>query len=216
MAGDHRSGGKLDRIILIPITNVDGRARVRSGCCALGQERDVQEYFNTGGWKDGKLIGWPTCKEFIPLDFSKAQFPGGYPNDAGVNFQHDDFFGHPQPETRALFDLTARERPDIILNMHTGGPWTTLLREFIEPALTPAFEGLYRQVHTALTVAKLRATDDVAREADPARVKVGAFNLSTALNLNCGALAVLIESPSHAARPRFGTASCLSIRRTTW
>ncbi|MCW5976866.1 MAG: hypothetical protein KIT09_02255 [Bryobacteraceae bacterium] len=194
------AASKLDRIILVPITNVDGRARVPFRMLRhWGKDETVPEYFNTGGWKDGKLIGWPTCKEFIPLDFTKTQFPGGYPNDAGVNIQHDDFFGRPQPETRALFDLAAIERPDIILNMHTGGPWTMLLREFIEAPLMPVFEDLYRRVHTALTVAGLRATTDAARESDPSRMRLGAFNLSTALNLHCGALAVLIESPSHAA-----------------
>ena len=75
--------------------------------------------------------------------------------------------------------------------------YTMLLREFIEPGLNPAFEELYRRTHTALTVAKLRATEDQAREADPSRVKQSPFNLSTALNLNCGALTILVESPSH-------------------
>ena len=194
------AAAKLDRIILIPITNVDGRARVPFRMLRnWGRDTTVQEYFNTGGWKDGQLIGWPTCKQYIPLDFSKTGFPGGYPNDAGVNIQHDDFFGHPQPETRALFELSARERPDLILNMHTGGDFTTLLREFVEPSLTPAFEELYKRVHTALTLARLRSSDDVAKETDSSRVKLSTFNLSTALNLNSGALAVLIESPSHAA-----------------
>lgn len=33
---------------------------------------------------------------------------------------HDDFFGQVQPETRILFDLTGREKPDLMLNMHCG------------------------------------------------------------------------------------------------
>jgi hypothetical protein len=201
------AAAKLDRIILIPITNVDGRARVPYRMLRnWGPNDQVQEYFNTGGVKDGKLLGYPNCKQYIPLDFSTVVFPGGYPNDAGVNIQHDDFFGHPQPETRALLDLVARERPDLTLNMHTGGDFMSLSREFIEPSLTPAFEELFRRVHTALTLAKLQATDDVTREADPSRVKLGVYNLDTAINLNSGALAVLIESPSHAASPakRYG------------
>jgi hypothetical protein len=201
------AAAKLDRIILIPITNVDGRARVPYRMLRnWGPNVQVQEYFNTGGLKDGKLLGYPNCKQFIPLDFSMVAFPGGYPNDAGVNIQHDDFFGHPQPETLALLELVARERPDLTLNVHTGGSFMTLLREFNEPSLTPAFDELFRRVHTALTLAKLEATDDVAREADPARATLGVYNLDTAINLNSGALAVLIESPSHAASPakRYG------------
>ena len=188
----------LDRIIIVPITNVDGRARVPVRTQRhRGSDFTVHEYFNTGGRPDGKIIGWPQCKEFIPLDFSKTQFPGGYPNGAGVNIQHDDFFGRPQPETRALFELTARERPDLILNMHTGAAFTTMLRPFIEPALTPAFEALFRRVQTRLTLEKLQSSDDVSKEADPARQRMSGYNLDTALNLHSGALAVLIESPSH-------------------
>jgi len=188
----------LDRIIIVPITNVDGRARVPVRTQRhRGSDFTVHEYFNTGGRPDGKIIGWPQCKEFIPLDFSKTQFPGGYPNGAGVNIQHDDFFGRPQPETRALFELTARERPDLILNMHTGAAFTTMLRPFIEPALTPAFEALFRRVQTRLTLEKLQSSDEVSKEADPARQRMSGYNLDTALNLHSGALAVLIESPSH-------------------
>jgi hypothetical protein len=201
------AAAQLDRIILIPITNVDGRARVPYRMLRnWGPNSEVQEYFNTGGWKNGKLIGYPNCKQYIPLDFSTVGFPGGYPNDAGVNFQHDDFLVHPQPETRALLDLTARERPDLTLNMHTGGNFTGMAREVLEPSLMPVQDEFFRRLHTALTLAKLRPSDDVAREADPSRERLGVYNLDTALNLNSGALAMLIESPSHAASPamRYG------------
>jgi hypothetical protein len=191
----------LDRIILIPITNVDGRTRVplRMGR-HRGEDETVPEYFNTGGWPDGKIIGWPDCKQFIPLDFTRTQFPGGYPNDAGVNIQHDDFFGRRQPETEALFELTARERPDLILNMHTGAVFPLMHRPLAEPALTPVFEALFRRVQARLSAENLQASDDPDKEGDPARVKTPSpYNLDTALNLHCGALSVVIESPSHAA-----------------
>ena len=72
-----RAAERLDRILLIPITNVDGRARVPIRMLRhWGRNSDVQEYFNTGGWKDGKLLGWPQCKQYIPLDFSTVGFPG--------------------------------------------------------------------------------------------------------------------------------------------
>lgn len=188
----------LDRIILLPIVNGDGRSRVplRMGS-HRGSDYTVAEYFNTGGRPDGSLIGWPQCKEYIPLDFSKTQFPGGYPNDAGVNIQHDDFFGNPQPETRALFTLAASERPDLTMNMHTGATFVHPLRSFIEPALHSSFEGVYRGIMTALTKAGLQATDDPAKEADPNRERLSVFNLDSAINMHCGALTVLVESPSH-------------------
>ncbi len=189
----------LDRIILIPITNVDGRARVP---LRMEPFRDgggtVHEYLNTGGWPDGKLIGWPTVKEFIPLDFSKTAFPGGYPNDAGVNVQHDDFLGRRQPETEALLDLAALERPDLILNLHTGATYPLMHRPFAEAALMPAYENLFRRVQGRLAVEGLQRTEDPAAEGDAAKKNVQSdYNLDTALNLHCGALSVVIESPSH-------------------
>jgi hypothetical protein len=156
---------------------------------------------NTGGWSDGHLIGWPDCKVYIPLDFSRTQFPGGYPNDNGINIMHDDFLGTRQPETQALFELAARERPDLILNLHTGAGsenyYTRMLRPVAEEALTPAFNGLYRAVQTALARAGLQASGDPAVEADPAHAPRNGYNLDTALNFHCGALSVVVESPSH-------------------
>jgi hypothetical protein len=188
----------LDRVIVIPILNADGRSRVplRMGL-HRGTDHTVAEYFNTGGHPDGSLIGWPDCKEFIPIEIERTQFPGGYPNDAGVNVQHDDFFGRPQPETRALLDLAAAERPDLTMNMHTGATFIHPLRSVIEPVLTPTFEALYRMVMTKLTAAGLQASDNASVEADPARERPSVFNLDSALNLHCGSLSVLIESPSH-------------------
>ncbi len=196
------AASKIERLILIPLTNPDGRKRVP---VRMLVHRDtsyiVTEYLNTGGKPDGTLIGWPQVKEFIPLDFKTTRFPGGYPNDAGVNIMHDDFMGKVQPETQALLDLTARERPDIIINMHTGAPtrdyFIRMHRPFGEEALRKAFEGLYQAVHTGLALSGLQGTRDPAVEADLSRVPNGVYNLDTALDLHCGALSVVIESPSH-------------------
>jgi hypothetical protein len=190
---------KLDRIIILPVANVDGRSRVPLRMMPHQRtDHTLSEYFNTGGKLDGTIIGWPQCKRDIPVDFSKVQFPGGYPNDAGVNFQHDDFMGRRQPETTALLELAARERPDVTLNMHTGAVFMHPLRPFLEPVLTPAFEDMYRRIMSGLTRAGLQRTDDVAREANPARERISVFNLDSALNMHCGSLSVLVESPSHA------------------
>ena len=193
----------LDRLIIIPVTNVDGRARVplRMGLYRSSDET-IPEYFNTGGRPDGQNIGWPACKQFIPLDFSRTQFPGGYPNDAGVNIQHDDFFGRRQPETEALFDLTRRERPDLVLNMHSGAVFPLMYRPFVEPILGPVFDELFRRTHTRLALEGLQQSGDPGTEANPARVKPPfsfAYDLDTALNLHSGALVVTYEVPFHSA-----------------
>ena len=188
---------KLDRLVLIPIVNPDGRARIpiRMGA-HQGSDNTVHEYLNTGGNPDGTIIGWPQIKEFIPLDFGKPVFPGGYPNDAGVNIQHDDFLGKKQPETQALFDLAAIERPDLVLNMHTGAIYMNMHRPFCEAALSVVFDSLYTCVHKRLTIENLQATKDITR-INPQRAEQSVYNFDTALNLHCGALSVVVESPSH-------------------
>lgn len=196
------AAGRVDRLVLLPVVNADGRARIPLRMERFhGTDNTVHEFFNTGCWADGKLIGWPTVKEFIPLDFARTRFPGGYPNDAGVNIQHDDFLGQRQPETQALLDLTARDRPDLIFNMHTGAPpknyFLRMHKSGFDAGLAPVFDGLYRAVHTALTEAGLQSTRDAALEANPERASGGRHNLDAALNFHCGALSVVIESPSH-------------------
>jgi len=196
------AAAKLDRIVLVPIVNVDGRARIPVKMEPwAGSDKRFHEYFNTGCWADGKHIGWPTVKEFIPLDFARTQFPGGYPNDAGVNIQHDDFLGARQPETQALLDLGARERPDLLFNMHTGAPpenyYVRAHRPSVEQKLGPVFDQLYTTIHTALALAGLQYTRDPKIEAKPSKRANGPMNLETAMNLHCGVLPVLIEAPSH-------------------
>ncbi|WP_372933446.1 M14 family zinc carboxypeptidase [Mariniphaga sediminis] len=189
---------QIDRLILIPMVNPDGRARIPLRMEAY-QETDhtVHEFLNTGGNPDGTIIGWPQIKEFIPLDFGKPGFPGGYPNDAGVNIQHDNFFGTLQPETQALFDLAERERPDLVINMHTGAVYMNLHRPFSEPVLKPAFNSLYKYVHSKLASEGLQYTKNTETETNPERAPQSVFNLDGALNLHCGALSVVVESPSH-------------------
>jgi hypothetical protein len=189
---------KLDRLILIPMVNPDGRARIPLRMEAYHDtDFTVHEYLNTGGNAEGKITGWPQIKEFIPMDFSLPGFPGGYPNDAGVNIQHDDFLGKRQPETQALFDLTERERPDLIINMHTGATYMQLHRPLGEPVLYPVFDSLYSYIHKELAISGLQGTKDPKVAANSSRIRMSAYNLDGALNFHCGALSVVVESPSH-------------------
>ena len=196
---------KLDRIIIIPLMNPDGRVRIPIRMESYrGDSKTaniVHEYLNTGGKKDGTLIGWPQVKEFIPLDFSKVGFPGGYPNDNGVNIMHDDFFGNRQPETQSLFDLVSREKPDLILDMHTGAPprnyFMRMHRPFCEQELKSVFDSLYYSVHKGLALRGMQDTEEVSKEANFADAPQGVYNLESALNLHCGALSVVVEAPSH-------------------
>jgi hypothetical protein len=189
---------KLDRIILIPIVNPDGRIRVPLRM-QLYRDTDltVAEYLNTGGKPDGTITGWPQVKKYIPADLSIPGFPGGYPNDNGVNIQHDNFFGRRQPETQALLEMTEKEKPDLIISMHTGANYMLMVRPFGEPALYPAFDSLFKYVHSELALNGLQQTRDPGSEGNSQRATPGVYNLDGALNLNCGALSVVVESPSH-------------------
>lgn len=195
---------QLDRLVLVPIVNLDGRDRIPLARVPhSGTENRWYQGLNTGVRADGQNLGWPHCKEFIPMDFDQVMFPGGYPNDAGVNLQHDDFFSpRRQPETSALLELCATERPDLLLNMHTGAPpknyYVRAHRPFCEPALAPIFDLAYTALHTHLTKVGLQGSAGPALESDPERAPRGCYNLDTALNLHSGVLAILVESPCHA------------------
>lgn len=200
----------LDRVYIVPLANPDGRDRVPIRMEKFrGSDPEayhVHEYLNTGGIKDGELIGWPACKEFIPLDFSTVEFPGSYPNDNGVNIMHDDFFGEMQPETHILCNLTIREKPDIILNLHTGvsrdNYFTEMNRPCIgayNPKLLLAWEDLFKSVHTALTLKGLKKTNDVEHETIVPKIHIGSgdINLTSVLSYCCGGICTTVEDGSH-------------------
>lgn len=189
---------KLDRVILIPVVNADGRVRIPLKMEMFrGTDFTIAEYLNTGGKPDGSITGWPQIKEFIPMKMDGPSFPGGYPNDAGVNIQHDDFFGKKQPETQALFDLTAKEKPDVIINLHTGAVFMRMDRPLGEPALHDAFDSLFKYVHSELGERGLQFFRNGQMAGDPTLASTGVYNIDGALNFHCGALSVVVESPSH-------------------
>lgn len=200
----------LDRIVLVPIANPDGRDRVPIRMEKFRghspEANIVHEYLNTGGKDGGKLIGWPECKEYIPIPFDKFEFPGSYPNDNGYNIMHDNFFGEMQPETRILCDLAEREKPDMIINMHTGVSRDNYFIEVLRPcagAYSPMLEKVwsdfYREVHTTLTLEGLKKTKDIGRETTPKKdnTGIGGINLTSVLSFHCGALSVTVENGSH-------------------
>ena len=199
----------LDRIIIVPLCNPDGRDRLPIRMEKFrGHEPDafhVHEYLNTGGRDGGKLIGWPDCKEWVPMPFDRFEFPGTYPNDNGYNLMHDNFFGQVQPENRIILDLAEREKPDIIMNMHTGVSRDNYFMEMLAPtvgAFSPmllnVWQDLYTYVHTELTLKGLKKTMDPEKETRRRPVSgAGAMNLSSVLSFHCGALTVTIEDGSH-------------------
>ena len=80
-ASGRRCGRPVDRIILIPITNLTAGARAARTCCASGHGPHRRAVPGHRRGQDGKLPGWP-MQAVHPADFEDAIF-GGYPNDAG-------------------------------------------------------------------------------------------------------------------------------------
>ncbi len=95
-------------------------------------------------------------------------------------------------------DVNNDQKPDLILNLHTGAVFPKMLKPFTEIPLTAVFNKLYKRILTAWTIAGLERTNDVEMESDPARVgSYSPFNLDGALSFHCGALCATIESPNH-------------------
>ena len=105
------------RIVIVPLSQPDGRARYRRNSM-VGQSLDVFQYYAHGVWKDGTPCKYPYHKEILPLPVNEFEQLGAYFNDNGVNCQHDDFFGKVQPEVQTLINLVHDERPDCILSCH--------------------------------------------------------------------------------------------------
>ncbi|MBQ4323555.1 MAG: hypothetical protein IJC19_06425 [Clostridia bacterium] len=106
-------------LILIPVSNPDGRNRVPFSSLVNKTLHEMQ-YYNQGTWKDGTLCGWPGCKAVHPIK-DHVEFLGGYFNDDGINMMHEDYFGKISNETAALFEICRTEAPDFTVLLHGGG-----------------------------------------------------------------------------------------------
>lgn len=195
----------MDRIVLIPILNVDGRNRIPISMFPFFGENSygnnsVYQFWGTGAWKNNNNIGWPDCKKYIPLDFKKTSFPGGYPNGNGVNIQHDDFFlERKQPETKIIMDIARREKANIILNMHTGVDKENCLPFMIHPFMghddskrvgTFIKRSQKKLIHTVFSKDEISEFDF--------REHFDTFNLNSAVYFNSGSKMITVESPCHA------------------
>ena len=133
------------RLVIIPVANVDGRARVEVDCM-VGRKFEELRYWGQGTWKDGSLCGWPECKKIHPIK-DVAGFLGGYYNDDGVNLMHDTFYCTMANETQALLELCATEAADYILHLHGGGniKGGMLPTDYATKECTQAIEELYQR-----------------------------------------------------------------------
>ena len=197
LGGGHPFARDMDfRLIIIPIMNVDGRARqpVDTLC---GMTREQTEIYSLAQWGDGRVCHWPECKAYHPLPLGEMAHVGGYYNDNGVNFMHDDFFGDMQPETGALLKLVSAEAPDFTLLLHSGGdmPSTPVQPSYVPMYISEKLYELSVRVKLSADSRGLRAGVDSLpdfRFAYPTH----SLNLTSAIHHNCGGVATTYESES--------------------
>jgi hypothetical protein len=105
------------RVVVIPLANPDGRARVPAdGFVGVGAEE--MHRLGQGTRRDGSNYNWPGCKAVHPMT-GDVGFLGGYFDDAGVNLMHDEWPDPMSATTSALCRLTRVEGPDLLLNLHS-------------------------------------------------------------------------------------------------
>jgi len=175
------------RLVVLPVLNPDGRARVAPRSLVGGTVDDIR-YWNQGRWKSGEDIGYPDCKRHQPLPLQDVEFPGGYPNGAGYNLMHDCTPGDIRTkEVQALLELALAEAPDCVLNSHSYQLSPGVI------AYSSVLDG-YAERQRALSASIEAALD--GRDLRPRDYfEQAGYNLVVALHLACGALAAVFEGP---------------------
>lgn len=124
---------KMLRLIIIPIANPDGRARVPYDGW-IGVEGEELSIWGVGTKKNGDIYWWPHCKAVHPMK-GDVGILGGYFDDAGINMMHDEWPSPMSPTTKALLELVGNEGPDMIINLHGHGNDAQILKTCYIPAL---------------------------------------------------------------------------------
>ncbi len=175
------------RLVVVPVANPDGRARVRPRSL-VGLTLHDLHYWGQGAWRSGELIGYPACKRHQPLPLDEVEFMGGYPNDDGYNLMHDVTPGDVRTdEVRALLALALDEVPDCVLNDHSYELDAGILCSAqVLAGYAERQRALSAAVEAALVAHGLRAR---------AYYESSGYNLLNALHFATGALAATYEGP---------------------
>ena len=181
------------RLVIIPVANVDGRARVEPDCM-VGRKFEELRYWGQGTWTDGSLCGWPECKKIHPMK-DAAGFLGGYYNDDGINLMHDRFYRPWARETQAIFDLCESEAADYIIHLHGGGniKGGMLPTDYVTKECSEAIEALYQRCQARGDKEGLEYFHG-AIPSVPSGVNPPPFNLVSATHHISGAVSACYES----------------------
>lgn len=113
------------RLIVVPLANPDGRARVPyDGWVGLPPQEMVK--YGQGTYGNGEIIGYPACKAIHPVQ-GDIGILGGYYDDRGINIMHDEWSCPMSDTSRALLKLIREEGPDLAINMHGHGEDPSIL-----------------------------------------------------------------------------------------
>ena len=183
------------RLIVIPLANPDGRARVPyEGLVGLtGAE---MSRVGQGTHADGSNWGYPACKSIHPMAGDIGGL-GGYFDDGGINLMHDEWFAPMSPLTSPLLAMVGREAPDILLNLHShGDPPAILHLSYVPKQVQQRVHDFAQTLNRNYEAAGLACKDAPPVEHDgPEGIVPPAFNLTSACYHAGAALPVTFESP---------------------
>lgn len=182
-------------LLIMPLCNPDGRERIPFKNF-VGKTFEDLRYYNQGTWKNGELCGWPNCMKYHGIN-EYCNVVGGYFNDNGVNFNNDNFFVDPQPETKTILRLAQDYIPDISIMLH-GGDNTKGM--FNPPRHTPnvsyvsmALLGAYVKEKSAEAGYEFGYMDYKIGERESNR-RTPSFGISSAYTHTCGEPCFIYES----------------------
>jgi hypothetical protein len=128
-----KKGIEQCRVIIIPCSNPDGRARCPYNSF-MGLPSLTMVKYGQGTHKDGTLWRWRPSKSLHPMK-GDVGLLGAYFNDNGINIMHDDFFFPMAEETKAILKIARDETPDMTVSLHS----CEYPPSVIEPAYAPFF-----------------------------------------------------------------------------
>ena len=178
------------RLLLIPIANPDGRARMDIDT-VNGIPYETFRHYGQGRWKDGTLCEYPACKQIHPIK-DHVSFLGSYFNDDGINLVHDNFFGGMASETQAIFDTAADEAPDFTIHIHGASCKNEIdCADYSPRFIKEIVQELKYKVANEADKYNLPTLVNKIREDDfnPPRT----FNIMSALHHACGTVSMLYE-----------------------
>ena len=179
------------RVCLLPCQNPDGRSI--SPDHLYGASAEDMGRASQGRWKNGRIIEWLESKQYMPLPMDEVEFPGGYPNEDGINIMHDCAPGALRSrEAAVLLSHLEKWQPDLFLNLHSCGG----LPEVLCPGWFNYPYHCRRGAELADKVHEVFLREGILpHRKNPPGIPVDCnVNFNTAVSMVSGALAITYES----------------------